>query len=101
MRRLQTDVPDCSDRSSGSRVRFPVRITRLMLLAAMPAWLLLVRHSGPCLRVYGRGRNEMARDAGFSAKLMLFGSEERRLAPYPGRVPPAPEPDRDGGQARA
>src|SRR3954469_12912680 len=28
-------MPDCSDLSSGSRVRFPVMMTRLMLVAAM------------------------------------------------------------------
>jgi hypothetical protein len=37
IRRLQTDIPDGSDRSSGSRVRFPVMMTRLMLVAAMSA----------------------------------------------------------------
>src|SRR5215217_758411 len=34
MRREQTDMPLGSERSSGSRVRFPVRTTRLMLVAA-------------------------------------------------------------------
>jgi hypothetical protein len=34
MRSEQTDMPLGSDRSSGSRVRFPVRTTRLMLVAA-------------------------------------------------------------------
>src|SRR5688572_14339667 len=40
MRRLHTDMPLGSERSSGSRVRFPVRMTRLMLVAAMVCGLL-------------------------------------------------------------
>jgi hypothetical protein len=34
-RRLQTEVPLGKERSSGSRVRFPVRITLLMFVAAI------------------------------------------------------------------
>ena len=34
-RRLQTEVPPGVERSSGSRVRFPVMTTRLMLVAAI------------------------------------------------------------------
>src|SRR5215210_4557668 len=39
MRRLHTDIPLGSERSSGSRVRLPVSTTRLMFVAAT-AWLL-------------------------------------------------------------
>src|SRR5450755_1351573 len=35
IRSLQTDMPPLVERSSGSRVRFPVITTRLMLVAAM------------------------------------------------------------------
>src|SRR3954466_6519710 len=41
-RRLQTEVPDGVVRSSGSRVRLPVRMTRLMLLAAIRRSLLAI-----------------------------------------------------------
>jgi hypothetical protein len=37
IRRLQTAVPLGSERSSGSRVKLPVRMTRLMLVAATVA----------------------------------------------------------------
>src|SRR3954471_6595952 len=65
IRRLQTDMPDGVERSSGSRVKFPVRTTRLMLVAAISAGSFQLRTGFlTCERVYGRVRLEPGGDAG-------------------------------------
>src|SRR3954451_14917179 len=71
IRRLQTDIPDGVDRSSGSRVRFPVRTTRLMFVAAISAGSFRLRtDSLTCERVYGRVRLEPGGNAGSSAETL-------------------------------
>src|SRR3954451_22816339 len=79
-RSLQTEVPLGSERSSGSAVRLPVMITRLMFVAAMRGRLLsgwrgsvgrLVR---PSVDLPSDGSCEQA---GFSAVLLQSRREER------------------------
>src|ERR1700690_1353299 len=66
MRSLHTDVPLGSERSSGSAVRFPVRTTRLMLVAATasnPFSLFLARLSAPRVGCRSESRAGRGRDA--------------------------------------
>jgi hypothetical protein len=65
MRKLQTALPvSGNERSSGSRVRFPVMITRLMLAPAMLRLLSQGRFES-FSRVYGRARRQPPRSAEF------------------------------------
>ena len=62
IRRLQTDMPLGSERSSGSRVRFPVITTRLMFVAATVRLLSAQMLSGD--RVYAAVGRALAVIAG-------------------------------------
>src|SRR5947209_19223040 len=68
-----TDCPEGVERISGSRVRLPVMITRLMLAPAMLRLLSQCRFES-LSRVYGRARRQLAAVSGIWRKRCPLGT---------------------------
>src|SRR5918997_4191014 len=79
IRRLHTAVPPLVCRSSGSRVRLPVRTTRLMFVAAMRLLFLLLLEDRRS-RVHRGSERSGAHAHGFAEKCGVFRGAVTRVA---------------------